>query len=400
MDIEIKIPDIGSEEVEITEVLVRVGESVSIEQPLLTVEGNKTSMEIPSSCEGIVKSVLVSVGDMVKSASLIMIFKQDSVNLSYLDQKVDLELSSNYNDHIHATPAIRRMARELDMNLEDIIGSGRKGRVLREDIEAHVKKLQIQDRSPLVVPTNSGTIPRSDIKELSSFGEMEEVELTRIQTVSSSNLAKSWTTIPHVTLFGKYDITDLETFRIHQNNKNSHTQAKITAVVLVSKAVAYALERMQYFNSSLSSDSKRFIVKKYINIGIAVDTDHGLFVPVIKSPNKKGLLELAKELKYLSDQARSGKLKKDEMEGGTFTISSLGKLGTTAFTPIINPPEVAVLGISKSSIELVWDGEKPSPRLMLPLSLSFDHRVINGAYGARFIDIIGNVLEDFRHLVM
>ena len=305
--------------------------------------------------------------------------------------------------YVHATPLIRRLAREFGVNLAKVKGTGRKGRILREDVQAYVKEaIKRAEAAPAVTGGGiPGMLPWPKV-DFSKFGEIEEVELGRIQKISGANLSRNWVMIPHVTHFDKTDITELEAFRKQQNEEAAKRKldVKITPVVFIMKAVAAALEQMPRFNSSLSEDGQRLTLKKYINIGVAVDTPNGLVVPVFKDVNKKGIIELSRELMTISKKARDGKLTAGEMQGGCFTISSIGGLGTTHFAPIVNAPEVAILGVSKSAMEPVWNGKEFVPRLMLPISLSFDHRVIDGADGARFITIINNTLSDIRRLVM
>ncbi|HED9563194.1 TPA: dihydrolipoyllysine-residue acetyltransferase, partial [Klebsiella pneumoniae] len=306
--------------------------------------------------------------------------------------------------YVHATPLIRRLAREFGVNLAKVKGTGRKGRILREDVQAYVKDAVKRAESAPAAAAGGGIpgmLPWPKV-DFSKFGEVEEVELGRIQKISGANLSRNWVMIPHVTHFDKTDITDLEAFRKQQNAEAEKRKldVKFTPVVFIMKAVAAALEQMPRFNSSLSEDGQRLTLKKYINIGVAVDTPNGLVVPVFKDVNKKSITELSRELTTISKKARDGKLTAGEMQGGCFTISSIGGLGTTHFAPIVNAPEVAILGVSKSAMEPVWNGKEFVPRLMLPISLSFDHRVIDGADGARFITIINNTLSDIRRLVM
>ncbi len=304
--------------------------------------------------------------------------------------------------YVHATPVIRRLAREFGVNLAKVKGTGRKGRILKEDVQSYVKDAVKRAEAPAAAGGGlPGMLPWPKV-DFSKFGEVEEVELGRIQKISGANLSRNWVMIPHVTHFDKTDITELEAFRKQQNAEAEKRKldVKFTPVVFIMKAVAAALEQMPRFNSSLSEDAQKLTLKKYINIGVAVDTPNGLVVPVFKDVNKKGITELSRELMAISKKARDGKLTAGEMQGGCFTISSLGGIGTTHFAPIVNAPEVAILGVSKSAIEPVWNGKEFTPRLMMPMSLSFDHRVIDGADGARFITIINNALADIRRLVM
>ncbi|AUZ63126.1 pyruvate dehydrogenase complex dihydrolipoyllysine-residue acetyltransferase [Citrobacter amalonaticus] len=427
---DVNVPDIGGDEVEVTEVMVKVGDKVAAEQSLITVEGDKASMEVPAPFAGTVKEIKISTGDKVKTGSLIMVFEvEGAAPAAAAPQQAaapapaaasasapapaaaapaaKAEGKSEFaeNDaYVHATPLIRRLAREFGVNLAKVKGTGRKGRILREDVQAYVKDaIKRAEAAPAAAAGGGipGMLPWPKV-DFSKFGEIEEVELGRIQKISGANLSRNWVMIPHVTHFDKTDITDLEAFRKQQNAEAEKRKldVKFTPVVFIMKAVAAALEQMPRFNSSLSEDGQRLTLKKYINIGVAVDTPNGLVVPVFKDVNKKSVTELSRELTAISKKARDGKLTAGEMQGGCFTISSIGGLGTTHFAPIVNAPEVAILGVSKSAMEPVWNGKEFVPRLMMPISLSFDHRVIDGADGARFITIINNMLSDIRRLVM
>lgn len=420
----VEVPDIGGDEVEVTEVMVKVGDKVAAEQSLITVEGDKASMEVPAPFAGTVKEIKINTGDKVKTGSLIMVFEvEGAVPAAAPAQKAEAapaparqeakaaapaaaagkgEFAEN-DAYVHATPVIRRLAREFGVNLAKVKGTGRKGRILREDVQTYVKDaVKRAEAAPAATGGGlPGMLPWPKV-DFSKFGEIEEVELGRIQKISGANLSRNWVMIPHVTHFDKTDITDLEAFRKLQNDEAAKRKldVKFTPVVFIMKAVAAALEQMPRFNSSLSEDGQKLTLKKYINIGVAVDTPNGLVVPVFKDVNKKSITELSRELMAISKKARDGKLTAGEMQGGCFTISSLGGIGTTHFAPIVNAPEVAILGVSKSAIEPVWNGKEFLPRLMMPMSLSFDHRVIDGADGARFITIINNMLADIRRLVM
>lgn len=431
--VEVNVPDIGGDEVNVTEIMVAVGDTITEEQSLITVEGDKASMEVPAPFGGVVKEILVKSGDKVSTGSLIMRFEvlgaapaasdsasapqaaapattaqapQSNNNVSGLSQE-QVEASTGY---AHATPVIRRLAREFGVNLDKVKGTGRKGRIVKEDIEAYVKTaVKAYESGATAQATGNGVANGAGLGllpwpkvDFSKFGEIEEVELSRINKISGANLHRNWVIIPHVTHFDKADITDLEAFRKEQNAlaEKQKLGVKITPVVFIMKAVAKALEAYPRFNSSITEDAQRLILKKYINIGVAVDTPNGLVVPVFKNVNKKGIIELSRELMEVSKKAREGKLTASDMQGGCFTISSLGGIGTTHFAPIVNVPEVAILGVSKSSMEPVWNGKEFAPRLILPMSLSFDHRVIDGADGARFISYLGSVLADLRRLVM
>ncbi|MCL7724441.1 pyruvate dehydrogenase complex dihydrolipoyllysine-residue acetyltransferase [Actinobacillus pleuropneumoniae] len=432
---EVNVPDIGGDEVNVTEIMVNVGDTVSEEQSLITVEGDKASMEVPAPFAGVVKEILVKSGDKVSTGSLIMKFEvagaapaaapapaaqaaapapaaqpaaqpAQSGNVSGLSQDVVAAAGA----YAHATPVIRRLAREFGVNLDKVKGSGRKGRIVKEDIQAYVKTaVQVFEKQGGTAAATTGAANGAGLGllpwpkvDFSKFGEVEEVELSRINKISGANLHRNWVMIPHVTHFDRTDITDLEAFRKEQNKlaEKQKLDVKITPVVFIMKAVAKALEAFPRFNSSISEDAQRLTLKKYINIGVAVDTPNGLVVPVFKNVNKKGIVELSRKLMEVSKKARDGKLTASDMQGGCFTISSIGGLGTTHFTPIVNAPEVAILGVSKSEMAPVWNGKEFEPRLMLPLALSFDHRVIDGADGARFLTYINGVLADIRRLVM
>ena len=415
--------------------MVKVGDSITEEQSLITVEGDKASMEVPAPFAGVVKEILVKAGDKVSTGSLIMKFEvagaapvaaavpqaaasapqtvssatpaAQSGNVSGLSQD-QVVASAGY---AHATPVIRRLAREFGVNLDKVKGTGRKGRIVKEDIQAYVKTAVKAFETGTVSAAAAGNgvangaglglLPWPKV-DFSKFGEIEEVELSRINKITGANLHRNWVMIPHVTHFDKADITELEAFRKEQNAlaEKQKLGVKITPVVFIMKAVAKALEAYPRFNSSITEDAQRLILKKYINIGVAVDTPNGLVVPVFKDVNKKGIIELSRELAEVSKKARDGKLTASDMQGGCFTISSIGGLGTTHFAPIVNAPEVAILGVSKSSMEPIWNGKDFAPRLILPISLSFDHRVIDGADGARFLSYINGVLADLRRLVM
>ena len=422
------IPDIGGDEVNVTEIMVKVGDTITEEQSLITVEGDKASMEVPAPFAGVVKEILVKSGDKVSTGTLIMRFEvagnapvaapapQAAAPAPTATPAVapsapaatasDADVTGA-KSYAHATPVIRRLAREFGVNLDKVKGTGRKGRILKEDVQAYVKAAVKALESGAASATGAangaglGLLPWPKV-DFSKFGEIEEVELSRINKISGANLHRNWVMIPHVTHFDKADITDLEAFRKEQNAlaEKQKLGVKITPVVFIMKAVAKALEAFPRFNSSITEDAQRLILKKYINIGVAVDTPNGLVVPVFKDVNKKGIIELSRELAEVSKKARDGKLTASDMQGGCFTISSIGGLGTTHFAPIVNAPEVAILGVSKSSMEPVWNGKDFAPRLILPISLSFDHRVIDGADGARFISYIGSVLADLRRLVM
>ena len=423
---DVNVPDIGGDEVEVTEVMVKVGDTIAEEQSLITVEGDKASMEVPAPFAGVVKEIKIAVGDKVKTGSLIMTFEvagaapaaqapaapaasTSAAPAPSAPAKAPASAPAAKEEfveneaYVHATPVIRRLAREFGVNLAKVKGTGRKGRILREDVQSYVKELIKRAESAAANAGGGlpGMLPWPKV-DFSKFGEIEEVELSRIQKISGANLSRNWVMIPHVNLFDEADITEVEEFRKQQNKEaeKKKLDVKITPLVFVMKAAAKALADMPRFNSSISEDGQKLILKKYINIGIAVDTPNGLVVPVFKDVNKKGILELSYELAEVSKKARAGKLTASDMQGGCFTISSLGGIGTTGFAPIVNAPEVAIMGLSRSSMKPVWNGKEFVPRLMLPMSLSFDHRVIDGADGARFITLINQYMSDLRRLVM
>jgi len=401
VDIEVKLPDIGLDEVEVIEILVSVGDRIKLEQGLIIVEGDKASMEIPSPISGTIKNIYIKIGEKIKTDSLIMMFEIDSSNICVnkkendnLDGNINTNLEKNFQENIflHATPLIRRLARSLNIDLYKINGTGRKNRILKEDIELYQKSIQYN------------LLKEKDKEHLNDNVEekIEEIELSSIQKITGDNLHQNWMNIPHVTQFDEVNITSLEEFRQQYNNKINQKKisSNITILVFIIRVVACALEKFPIFNSSFTSDNKKVTLKKYINIGIAIDVNDDLFVPVLKNVNKKNIEQLSSELIFLSEKARKRKLNVSDMTGGCFTISNLGAIGGSWFSPIINSPEVSILGIGKSQIKPLWNGEEFIPSLMLPLSLSYDHRIINGASAARFITFISKLLSDIRFLIM
>ncbi|NOE38305.1 pyruvate dehydrogenase complex dihydrolipoyllysine-residue acetyltransferase [Vibrio cholerae] len=422
---EVQVPDIGGDEVTVTEIMVNVGDSISEEQSLITVEGDKASMEVPAPFAGTLKEIKVAAGDKVKTGSLIMVFEVAGAApvaapvqaaapapaaapaQASAAPATSGEFQENH-EYSHASPVVRRLAREFGVNLAKVKGSGRKNRILKEDVQNYVKEALKRLESGAQAAASGkgdgaalGLLPWPKV-DFSKFGDTEVQPLSRIKKISGANLHRNWVMIPHVTQWDNADITELEKFRQEQNAMEAKrdTGMKITPLVFIMKAAAKALEAFPAFNSSLSDDGESLILKKYVNIGIAVDTPNGLVVPVFKDVNKKGIYELSKELAEVSKKARGGKLTAADMQGGCFTISSLGGIGGTAFTPIVNAPEVAILGVSKSEMKPVWNGKEFAPRLQLPLSLSYDHRVIDGAEGARFITYLNECLSDIRRLVL
>ena len=429
---DVKVPDIGGDEVEVTEIMVKVGDTVAADQSLLSVEGDKASMEVPAPFAGVVKEIKVQTGSKVKTGSLIMVFEvagsakaaapaaasaaaapaaAPTASASPAAAPAAADGFVANSAYAHASPVIRRLAREFGINLAKVTGTGRKGRVVKEDVQNYVKQLVKQVESgaaPAAAATSAGgnnmgfdllAWPKVDFAK---FGAVEEKPLSRIQKISGANLHRNWVRIPHVTQFDEADITGLEDFRKEQNALADKKKmgVKYTPLVFIMKAVAKALEEFPTFNSSLSEDGASLILKKYVHLGIAVDTPNGLVVPVVRDVNKKGIIELSRELQDISVKAREGKLTASDMQGGCFTISSLGGIGGTAFTPIVNAPEVAILGVSKSDIKPKWNGKEFEPKLMLPLSVSYDHRVIDGALAARFTATLASYLADIRQIIM
>ncbi|MEZ9630359.1 pyruvate dehydrogenase complex dihydrolipoyllysine-residue acetyltransferase [Vibrio breoganii] len=426
---EVNVPDIGGDEVEVTEIMVSVGDSVEEEQSLITVEGDKASMEVPAPFAGTVKEIKITEGDSVTTGSLIMVFETvgggSATPAAAAPAPVAAPVAApaasapapaqapatkgdfqENHEYAHASPVVRRLAREFGVNLSKVKGTGRKNRILKDDVQNFVKDALKRLESGAGASGKGdgsalGLLPWPKV-DFSKFGDTEVQKLSKIKKISGANLHRNWVMIPHVTQWDNADITELEKFRKEQNafEAKKDSGIKITPLVFILKAVAKALEEFPSFNSSLSEDGESIILKKYVNVGIAVDTPNGLVVPVFKDVNKKGIYELSAELAAISKKARSGKLTAADMQGGCFTISSLGGIGGTAFTPIVNAPEVGILGVSKSEMKPVWNGSEFTPRLMLPLSLSYDHRVIDGAEGARFITFLNQCLSDIRRLVM
>ena len=439
--IEVAVPDIGEDgEVDVIDVLVSVGDTVEKEDGLITLETDKATMDVPSTHAGTIKEVFIKAGDKVKQGTLVVKLetsggssssaaekpaeapkqeetKQDSQQ-DETQQASQQEASQGRSPvppapeakntgKAHASPSVRRIAREFGVDLTQVNGSGPKNRILKEDVQAYVKAELAKPRTAAAsgsAPVGDNVLQIVPVKPVdhSKFGEIEEQKLSRIQKISGPFLHRNWATIPHVTQFDEADITEVEEFRKEQNAYHAKIKSglKITPLVFVMKAVAKALEKYEVFNSSLSDDGESLIIKKFINIGIAVETPGGLVVPVIRDVNKKGIEQLSQELIETSKKAREGKLKAADMQGGTFTISSLGGIGGTAFTPIVNAPEVAILGVSKSEMKPKWNGKEFEPRLMVPLSCSYDHRVIDGALAARFTATLAAYLSDIRQLVM
>jgi pyruvate dehydrogenase E2 component (dihydrolipoamide acetyltransferase) len=453
----ILVPDIGDfDAVDVVEVLVTAGDRVAVEDPLITLESDKATMDVPSPLAGKVVEVKVKTGDKVGEGAVILILEidaatdrppahlaaRDEVDAALGEQAADSEASSSAQapdaaedrpspdavsrddddasigeemadqtpsedgvgpapvdefpfSKAYASPAVRRFARELGVDLNRVRGTGRKGRILKEDVQGFVKKVMAEPAA-----TGGTAVPPMPVVDFSKFGEVERQSLSRIQQLSLTHVHRSWLHVPHVTQHDEADVTEMEAFRKAHGEEAKLRGFKLTPVAFLMKASVAALKKYPRVNSSLDPDGEHVILKKYYHLGIAVDTEEGLVVPVIRSVDQKGVFELAEELGEVSERARQGKLKLDEMRGGSFTLTSLGGIGGTAFTPIVNAPEVAILGISRLQRKPVWTGEEFEPRLMLPISLSYDHRVIDGALAVRFTTYLCNVLGDIRQLVL
>ena len=429
--VEIEVPDIGDfKEVEVIEVMVKVGDTVKAEQSLLTVESDKASMEIPSSHAGVIKELKVKLGDKVAKGSIIATIEAVGgapaaaapaaaapapaaaapapaaapvAAAAAPVPAIATASATSTGGKAHASPSVRKFARELGVDLSRVPATGPKGRILQIDVQNFVKGVMAGSTTVAAAPATNGSgagmnlLPWPSL-DFSKFGETELLALSRIKKISGPNLHRNWVMIPHVTQFDEADVTELEEFRKTSNDAfaKAKSPVKLTMLAFVIKASVSALKKFPAFNSSLDAKGENLILKKFYNIGFAADTPNGLVVPVIKNADQKSIGQIAIEMGELSAQARDGKLKPADMQGATFTISSLGGIGGTAFTPIINAPEVAILGLSKSIIKPVWDGKQFAPRLMLPTSLSYDHRVIDGAMGARFSAYLAEVLGDLR----
>ena len=432
--VEVKVPDIGDfKEVEVIELMVKVGDTIKVDQSLITVESDKASMEIPSSHAGVVKEIKVKVGDKVALGSLVVIVDADGTAVAAAPAPAAAApvpvaapavvapsvapiaapvaasapaVATAAAGKSHASPSIRKFARELGVDLSKVPGTAPKGRITQQDVQNYVKGVVAGvTNAPVAAASTNGTgsgmnlLPWPSL-DFSKFGTTELLPLSRIKKLSGPNLHRNWVMIPHVTQFDEADITGLEDFRKSSNDALAKSGVKLTMLAFVIKASVAALKKFKAFNASLDATGENLILKQYYNIGFAADTPNGLVVPVIKNADQKTLSQIAMEMGELSAQARDGKLKPADMQGATFTISSLGGIGGTAFTPIINAPEVAILGLSKSSMKPVWDGKQFVPRLMLPLSLSYDHRVIDGAMAAKFTAYLADVLADLRKTML
>ncbi len=433
--VEVKVPDIGDfKEVEVIELMVKVGDTIKVDQSLITVESDKASMEIPSSHAGVVKEIKVKVGDKVAEGSLMLIVEATggaaapasapaaaattaaaavapaaAVASVPVAAPTAAPVATAPAGKAHASPSIRKFARELGVDLTRVAGSAAKGRITQEDVQNFVKGVMsgatvlATSAAAPVAKNGSGVgldlLPWPSL-DFSKFGETELLPMSRIKKISGPNLHRNWVMIPHVTQFDEADVTDLEEFRKSSNAALAKSGVKLTMLAFVIKASVAALKKFPAFNSSLDAKGENLILKKFYNIGFAADTPNGLVVPVIKNADQKTISQIALEMGELSAQAREGKLKPADMQGATFTISSLGGIGGTYFTPIINAPEVAILGLSKASMKPVWDGKQFAPRLLMGMSLSYDHRVIDGASGARFSVYLSDALADLRKTLL
>ncbi|MBX3687848.1 dihydrolipoyllysine-residue acetyltransferase [Dokdonella sp.] len=440
---EIKVPDIGSHgNVPVIEVLVKVGDTVAKDQGLVTLESDKATMEVPATVAGVVQTVAVKLGDEVSTGHVVAIIETSGAAAApkpaaaatpapaavvapppapspsavpavasapvaptatpTRTPPVAFDASALMPDQVpYASPAVRRFARELGVDLTQVKGSERKGRISKEDVQNFVKSALAGGGFARAAGGAGGLnlLPWPSV-DFAKFGPVETKPLSRIKKISGANLARNWAMIPHVTQFDHADITELEALRVQLNKENEKSGIKLTMLAFLVKAVVAALKKFPDFNASLDASGETLTLKQYFHVGFAADTPNGLVVPVLKDADKKGVIEIAQESGELAKKAREGKLGPADMQGGCFSISSLGGIGGTAFTPIVNAPEVAILGVSKSSIQPVWDGKAFQPRLLLPLSLSYDHRVIDGAAAARFTAYLGQVLADMRRVLL
>lgn len=425
--VQVLVPDLsGNNDVSIIEVAVKVGDSIKEEDTIMTLETDKATMDVPSTASGIIKELKVQVGGKVNQGDLIILVETTSsapaavvapviaaapvvvaasaapvaVQASVASAKVDEVAFSN----AFASPSIRKLARELGTDLGKVKGSGTKGRITEDDLKAFIKSVmsgQVSNGAVSAPSNGSGggidLIPWPKV-DFAKFGPVRVEAMSRIKKLSGANLARNWVMIPHVTVFENADITEMENFRKQLNEEYKRAEIKVTPLAFLIKAAVFALKKFPAFNASIDGDN--LVYKDYYNIGFAADTPNGLVVPVVKDADKKGIVQIAEETSVLAKAARDGKLKPADMQGGTFTVSSLGGLGSTAFTPIINAPEVAIMGVSKSAIQPVWNGKEFAPRLILPLSLSFDHRIVDGAAGAKFASFMASVLSDLRRMAL
>ena len=427
--VEVIVPDIGDfQDVEIIEVFVKPGDAVNVEDPLITLESDKATMEVPSSDAGTIETVLVKVGDRVSAGTAVVrlstsggvatapsvpaastpeVAKADSAPTPAQAASTSSVAEPSKIDEAafrkaHASPSVRKFARELGVDLSKLSGSGRKNRITKEDVQNYVKQAVTKAEAGVATtPAASGSgIPAMPEVDFSKFGEIETQDLPRIKKISGKNLHRVWLNIPAVTHHDEVDITNLEDFRKELKDEAAKQGVRITLLAFIMKALAANLKQFPTFNSSLTPDGERLILKKYFHIGVAVDTPNGLVVPVIRDVDKKSVYDLARDLGEMSIKARDGKLKSQDMQGGSMTISSLGGIGGTAFTPLVNAPEVAILGLTRSRMQPVWNGKEFIPRLMQPVDVSYDHRVIDGAEAARFVASLGKYLTDIRRVLL
>ncbi|SJM92000.1 dihydrolipoyllysine-residue acetyltransferase [Crenothrix polyspora] len=426
MLIEIKVPDVGAPQVDVIEVLIQAGDNVVLDQSIATLEGDKASMELPSTANGVVQQVHIKPGDKVSEGTLIAtvlvaevaaavaapapvkapdvappvvkLTEPAPITPPTVSSSAPVQPATSVsNVSVHASPSVRMFARELGVDLGKVtVATGRKGRILKDDVKLFVKHALAEG----VVGTAGAGIPSIPAVDFSVFGGIEVQKLSKIKRLTGQNLTRVWLNLPMVTYHDEADITEMEAFRVSLNSEKAKDEIKITALLFIIKALVAAMKQFPSFNASLSSDGESIILKKYFNIGIAVDTPNGLVVPVLRDVDSKSINQLSVELAEKSTKARQGKLLPNEMQGGCLTISSLGGIGGTAFTPIVNAPEVAILGVTRAKMQPVWNGTEFIPRLMLPLDLTYDHRVIDGAEGARFMAVVKQNLSDIRRLLL
>ena len=427
--VEVIVPDIGDfQNVEIIEIFVKPGDAVNVEDPLITLESDKATMEVPSSNAGTIEAVLVKVGDSVSAGTAVVrlstlggvatalsvpassnpkVGQEDSAPTTAQTEPTNSIVEPGKTDEAafrkaHASPSVRKFARELGVDLSKLSGSGRKNRITKEDVQSYVKQAVTKAESgDISTPAASGSgIPAMPEVDFSKFGEIETQDLPRIKKISGKNLHRVWLNIPAVTHHDEVDITNLENFRKELKDEAAKQGVRITLLAFIMKALAANLKQFPTFNSSLTPEGERLILKKYFHIGVAVDTPNGLVVPVIRDVDQKSVYDLARDLGEMSVKARDGKLKSQDMQGGSMTISSLGGIGGTAFTPLVNAPEVAILGLTRSRMQPLWNGNEFIPRLMQPVDVSYDHRVIDGAEAARFVVSLGKYLTDIRRVLL
>ena len=455
--IEVKVPDIGDfADIPVIEILVKVGDTIKKEDSLVSLESDKATMEVPASHSGVVKEIKVKLGDKVSMGAVVLLLEESAIASTPPSALSPLAVESAVSGeagassaqtlaktpvptpvstapvsppegglpqrsaptlapqpspvkstgdgavpaHVHASPSIRKLAREFGVDLGNVKGSGLKGRITEDDVKGFVKTELAKPSSSTGGASGGFSLPQMPFVDFTKFGEIETRALSRIKKLSGNNLHRNWVTIPHVTQQDEADITEVETFRVKTNEEIAKSGVKVTMLAFLIKASVAALKKYPEFNASLEPGGENLILKKYFNVGFAADTPNGLVVPVIKNADQKSIIDIAKEMSELAAKAREGKLSPTEMQGGCFSISSLGGIGGTFFTPIINAPEVAILGVSKSSMKPIWNGKEFVPRMILPMSLSYDHRVVDGAAGARFTTYLASLMSDIRKLVL